>query len=46
MFWAILISLVAGALVTSIFEYVKQYNLIDKVLDLFRSEEAKLKAKL
>jgi hypothetical protein len=44
--WAILISLVAGALATSIAEYVLKYNLIDKFLDFFRSEEQKAAAKL
>jgi hypothetical protein len=39
--WAILISLVAGALATSIAEYVLKSNLIDKFLDFFRSEEQK-----
>lgn len=44
-YW-ILISLVAGALATSIFEYVKKYNLIDLFLDFFRSEEQKVAAKI
>jgi cytochrome c biogenesis protein ResB len=39
-----LLALLAGALVTSIVEYKLNYNLVDKILDLFRSLEAKAAA--
>lgn len=44
--WTIPVSLVAGALATSIAEYVLKYTLIDKFLDFFRSEEQKAAAKI
>lgn len=34
--------LLAGAIATSLAEYKLNYNLVDKVLDLFRSAESKL----
>lgn len=43
---AILISLVAGGFVTSLVEYKLNYNLVDKILDLFRSDKQKLQAAL
>lgn len=41
MIWAIGISLIFGAVVTSLIEYKLDYNLVDEIIDLFRSAESK-----
>lgn len=37
----IVISLAVGAVVTSTVEYKLKYNLVDKIIDLFRNAESK-----
>lgn len=44
--WAIPISLAAGAVTAWSLDVAGVYNPIDKLVDLFRSEEKKLAAKL
>lgn len=41
MFLAVVLSLLAGGVATSLAEFKIGYNFIDKVLDLFRSVEVK-----
>lgn len=40
---AVIISLLAGAFGTSAAEYFLKYNLVDEIVDVFRSTEAKAK---
>lgn len=40
----IIIALAAGGVGTSLIEYFLKYNLIDKIVDLFRSTETKVAA--
>jgi hypothetical protein len=41
---ALIIGLAVGGFVTSLVEYLKNYNLVDLILDLFRSEAQKAEA--
>jgi len=39
--WTLLIALAVGGIITSIFEYVKKYNLTDEEIDLAKNIFAK-----